>query len=531
MKKTIFTFLGTLTLMFFLNQAFAQVPQGFNYQAVARNSSGTLIQNQALGVELIIHQGSAGGTIIYSERQTPTTNQFGLFTISVGQGTFLSGNAFNTINWSTGDYWLEVGLDVAGGTAYVSMGTSQLLTVPYAMYSANSGAAIPIGTSGQTLRHDGTSWVANDFLYNNGTNIGIGTTTPSNGSLHLNTGIYSAVHFTNTITGALNGNGCIVGTDYNLADMILWNYELAPIKFGTSGTERMRIMDDGKIGIGTQTPSALLHVEGAGPGLTFPAIYANNTDPAGIGLLCAANSTDATAVFVQSNSASGLFAKFFDGGASDLIRFDNDQTNHRGKIMSFSNNIAGSTGAYSYAWGGDAGGWIIGGISTAAVDQSIIDLYMTTTGTGVFEPWDNNITSCGSASYKWTAVYATNGTIQTSDETKKENIMPVSYGLNEVMKLKPVSYQWKDKKALVGNGISLGFIAQDLENIIPDVVVHSKLSDAEIESLKKNKGGLPETDTYGVKYSELTPVLVKAIQDQQKIIEDLQKQINELKNR
>ena len=88
MKKTIFTFFAVLVLMVFVNQTFAQVPQGFNYQAVARNSVGVLIQNQTLGVKLSIHQGSATGTVVYSERQTPTTNQFGLFTVTVGQGTF-----------------------------------------------------------------------------------------------------------------------------------------------------------------------------------------------------------------------------------------------------------------------------------------------------------------------------------------------------------------------------------------------------------------------------------------------------------
>jgi hypothetical protein len=153
MKKTIFTLFGTLMLLVFINQTFAQVPQGFNYQAVARNSVGVLITNQLLGVRLDLHQGSASGIIIYSERHTPMTNQFGLFTVSVGQGTFLSGNAFNTITWSTGNYWMEVGLDVTGGTTYTAMGASQLLTVPYAMYAANagtSGATGPTGPIGPT---------------------------------------------------------------------------------------------------------------------------------------------------------------------------------------------------------------------------------------------------------------------------------------------------------------------------------------------------------------------------------------------
>lgn len=215
MKKTIFTFISALVLMLFVNQAFAQVPQGFNYQAVARNSVGVLLQNQSLGVKLSLHQGSAGGTVVYSERQTPTTNQFGLFTVTVGQGTLLSG-AFNTIVWSSGNYWLQVELDVAGGTSYTNMGTSQLLTVPFAMYAASSGTGgatgptgptgatgaqgpqgiqgatgpLVVGTAGQTLRHNGTTWVATSNLYNDGTNIGIGTTAPLS-RLHVTDGTYN----------------------------------------------------------------------------------------------------------------------------------------------------------------------------------------------------------------------------------------------------------------------------------------------------------------------------------------------------
>lgn len=233
MKKTIFTILGAFMLLVFVNQAFAQVPQGFNYQAVARNSAGTLLQNQALGVKLSVHQGSASGTVVYSERQTPTTNQFGLFTVTVGQGTLLSG-AFNTILWSSGNFWLQVELDVTGGTTYTDMGTSQLLSVPYAMYAANAsgatgptgptgatgaqgpqgiqgptGPGLPTGTSGQTLRHNGTTWVANSLLYNNGTKIGVNTLTPT-GIMDVN---YDANIYTQLGTGsyALRANN---GSNY-----------------------------------------------------------------------------------------------------------------------------------------------------------------------------------------------------------------------------------------------------------------------------------------------------------------------------
>jgi hypothetical protein len=147
MKKIIITLLSTMLL--FVCQLSAQVPQAFNYQAVARNSSGVLISNKSIGIKINIHQVSASGTVVYSETFTPTTNQFGLFTLPIGQGAPVTG-VFSTINWSTGNYYLQVEIDPSGGASYTDMGTSQLLTVPYAMYAASgvNGATGPTGPAG-----------------------------------------------------------------------------------------------------------------------------------------------------------------------------------------------------------------------------------------------------------------------------------------------------------------------------------------------------------------------------------------------
>jgi hypothetical protein len=144
--------LGILFCFLIFGNLHAQSPQAFNYQAIARNSTGILLASQSIGIKVLIHQGSSGGTIVYSETFTTTTNQFGLFTISVGKGTPVTGT-FASINWSSGNYWLQVQMDPAGGTTYVDMGTSQLLSVPYAMYAtsaATSGITGPTGPTGST---------------------------------------------------------------------------------------------------------------------------------------------------------------------------------------------------------------------------------------------------------------------------------------------------------------------------------------------------------------------------------------------
>ncbi|MGD0709703.1 MAG: hypothetical protein ABR968_00835, partial [Bacteroidales bacterium] len=124
-----------ITVYCSLFTAYAQIPQAFNYQAVARDGSGNILAGQIVGLRLSILQGSGSGTLIYSERQVVSTNQFGLFTLSLGTGSVITGT-FSTIDWSAGNYWLRTEMDPNGGTTYTNMGNAELLTVPYAMYAA-----------------------------------------------------------------------------------------------------------------------------------------------------------------------------------------------------------------------------------------------------------------------------------------------------------------------------------------------------------------------------------------------------------
>ena len=133
----------------FLPTAYSQVPQAFNYQAVARDNSGNLIVSHNVGVEIYIRQTSSTGTVVYIETFTALTNQFGLFTLQIGTGTPVVGT-FSTINWSTGSYYLDVKMDPTGGSTYADMGTSQLLSVPYAMYAAKAGVPGITGATGPT---------------------------------------------------------------------------------------------------------------------------------------------------------------------------------------------------------------------------------------------------------------------------------------------------------------------------------------------------------------------------------------------
>jgi len=117
--------------------SFGQAPESFNYQAVVRDAGGLILNNQPVGMRLTVQQGSIGGTAVYTETFTSTTNGYGLVNLEIGTGT--STDDFSTIDWANGPYFMETAVDVTGSTNYSVMGTSQLMSVPYALYAKTSG--------------------------------------------------------------------------------------------------------------------------------------------------------------------------------------------------------------------------------------------------------------------------------------------------------------------------------------------------------------------------------------------------------
>ncbi len=126
---------------------FAQAPQKFSYQAVVRNTSGTLVVSSAVGIRISLLQGSASGTAVYVETQTVNTNANGLLSMKIGEGTVVSGD-MATIDWGNGPYFLKSETDPTGGTNYTIIGTTEMMSVPYALYAETSGTPGPQGPAG-----------------------------------------------------------------------------------------------------------------------------------------------------------------------------------------------------------------------------------------------------------------------------------------------------------------------------------------------------------------------------------------------
>ncbi len=145
MKKTLLL----AAFAFTFNLLKAQVPQQVNYQGIARNSIGNIIANQNISLRLSIREGTPTGAVVYRESHSLKTNTFGIFTTSIGSpnATNKTGS-FSTINWATGTKFLQVEIDVNGGGNFIDLGTSQLLSVPYALYA---GSAVPSGVASGDL--------------------------------------------------------------------------------------------------------------------------------------------------------------------------------------------------------------------------------------------------------------------------------------------------------------------------------------------------------------------------------------------
>jgi len=132
----------TLLILLLSASFWAQSPEMMSYQAVIRDANNSLVTNSSIGMKISILQGSISGNSVYTETQNPTTNSNGLIAIEIGNGTTVFGD-FSTIDWSNNSYFIKTETDPTGSINYSIEGTTQLLSVPYALYSKTSGSSSP----------------------------------------------------------------------------------------------------------------------------------------------------------------------------------------------------------------------------------------------------------------------------------------------------------------------------------------------------------------------------------------------------
>lgn len=568
---------------------FAQVPNSFKYQAVARNSSGEVLANQPVSFRISILEGSSFGGVMFSEVHPVTTNGFGLVNLDIGKGSILSGNIAN-IDWGSSNHFLKVELDPSGGSSFQFMGTTELLSVPYALHAktvendlvedadadpgneiqvlerygnelslsrdggtvdisvqgddwgdqaaytnasltGNGTEGSPLGlaqqaaASGQVLKWDGSAWAPGDdnsgsgFWQQNGSDIyytagriGVGTTSPSldlsidksghaqqlikgtmDAVLFLDKGSasrYSTIGFRDQgenkfWEGLLQNNNFRISTRFDALDgmeitsagntnfsgavSVSGNQSISGnLSLSGSQTTGGNTTINGKLGIG-KTPSAFA-LEIMGGSLSYTKYYhtgsgTGTTD----GLLMGTESSNTAWIWNYENG----HMRFGTNNSDRMILTSNGRVGIGTTGPSFKLDVAGQininkgigedqalyvNGSEALWWNGTYFSWGYGSKFNYFADP----VGIKTNSLSTYELVVNG-----------QAAKTGGGTWSNYSDIRLKNILgQYDKGLNDIIKLRPVTFRYKD-----GNSLGLdceneqvGFIAQEVQEIFPEAV-------------------------------------------------------------
>jgi hypothetical protein len=566
--------------------AFAQAPEGFNYQAVARDNAGSLLKNKNLTVKTIILSGPSASQKVYEETHSVTTNEYGHFNIVVGKGS--SAQNFSSITWGTAIHHLKVEIDE--GTGFAVIGTVQLQSVPYALHSktAENVSNLSISTddltdmsstgalTGSVLKWNGAKWVPGVDIggsYSAGTGININGSlleaknndalwnaakiqgfpvdnqTPSLGNilkwdgskwglapepkylagmgLTLTGNTFSADN-TSAIWNANQLRGIDISTGTPTVNQIL-QYDGTKWAFGSGASGGSNWTKNGNniyflknVGINVINPISKFQVQdttyhsnngiyfmhdnryygGTGTGAQYVgirSIVVGRNGLSHVGVL-------AGAIGTTSNGGEGI-------GLYAIS--DASTTTYNTGVFTFTGSAATSQSIGTYSEARANSTYNVGVFTVANKSNS-------NTNYGVFSVGDSSNTSY--AGYFVGDVNYTGSLTGPSDAKLKYDINNLQNATAIIKQLQPKTYFFKqDGEASflnLPNKLQYGFIAQDIEAVLPDLVRQN------VQMKGYHKEGSVEYK--GLDYISLIPVLTQAVKEQQQVIEELQKQIADL---
>jgi hypothetical protein len=532
MKKIISTLFSLLfPIVLFAQQA---PPQGINYQAVVYSSTGNqqvgvnsagqqLLNTHPVKVTFSITTGNQGPEVYKEEHDGIFTDQYGMVSVIIGQGTQLSSGAFNQIDWSSGDMYLGVDIYVYEQLPVQSFTVSsyqKLWSVPYALYADQANYATSSGHADSSdyadLAGNGITGVTDNgdgtltFNYLDGssytTPVLTGLTGPQGPAGQNGLSAYdiwlsqgntgTEQDFINSLQGpqgtpgsqnawSLTGNA---GT--NPITNFIGTTDAQDWVVKTNNSEKMRVSSFGNVGIGTNNPLDKLHVLDGGIFTESSTnLYSSYLTPGG-----------ALELYRSSNAPAGPEYNGF-------IDFKNNSNDDYDFRIYYTSSISPNGGLVFQS--------TTNGNSSSAVPRLVVKNNNGYVGIGSVSP-DQLLSVNGNASKAGGGSWAT-----FSDKRVKYDINPFDDGLDVLMRLNPVTFKYNDKSGYTDvNKTFVGFIAQDVETVAPYMV--NLYDDSNGPSGLSDKRQFDE--------SALNKILVNAVQEQQVQIEQLKKELEEMKS-
>ncbi|MEO0788970.1 MAG: tail fiber domain-containing protein [Bacteroidota bacterium] len=442
----------------------AQSPSAFKFQAVARDAGGEAIANTNVALRISVRRGFSNGQLVFQERHTATTTDVGVFDLAVGNGTPLFGD-LGSVNWGGDDHWLQVEMDPNGGTSYTNFGTSQLMSVPYAMYATESANSDPTDEL--------------QFLNLSGTTLSL----TNGGSVNLSS-IQDGTEDADADPNNEIQNLSLSGSTLSLSDGG-GSVNLSGLGGDSPWTQSGNdiFYQQGDVAIGTTTPQAQLHTRSNSTifdpqikleevGNDFARLEFTNS---------AANSFWHIAGLPASSPANARLNLFY--------------------------SPSGGTGFDRMTLTGD------GELGVNGTPTARLELYQQGQAVGLGLRFDD-----GTANQDWDITHGfslrfhyggdlrgfinanTGAYTQSSDRRLKDNIQGLGSVIDRVNELRPSTYHYlsdEDKTRVIG------FVAQDAKEVFPEFVHYSEAD-----------------ELYGIDYAGFSVVAIRAIQEQQEIIDE-----------
>ena len=498
-----------LQIMIFLLLGTTFAQQGINYKALIKDGSGNVVANDLIQVQFTILQGTAQ-TSVYEETHSPTTDANGIVILNIGEGTPISGT-FSTIDWAADDHYLNVQINTGGGLT--DMGTTQFMAVPYAMHAQTSANVSGLEALDES---NGIGWrlIGRDPAFHDDIGYNAVDLTYSSDSV----GNYGATGEGSFATGFATLAGGDYSTAIGAVTKALGNYSTA-------------------MGVNTEASGSISTAMGSNTtasGQTSIAIGSNTTasEENSIAIGRNSNASGISSMAMGYNvTASGWFttamgygtkAEAYGSMALGQYNFGGGNTNSwiaTDPLFEIGNGTSNTTrkNALTILKNGNVGITTNTPATKLHISGGTDASYDNTSGylvigdiNGLSMVMDSNeimARNNGAASPLYLQneggnVYVGGAIINSSDRRLKRDIETLQYGLKEVLQLSPKQYYWKNRGEQTHK--SLGLIAQEVQHIISELV-HT-VND--------------ENNTLSVSYTELIPVLINAIQEQQQIIEN-----------